>query len=563
LIWRHATPTTINQPLFPAHDGPISALIRAHDWSATPLGPVQRWPQSLKTAVDLVLANRFPTVLAWGPELTCIYNDAYSPLLGAKPEALGRPFLEVWSEAREIAVPMIERALAGEASYFENMPFSLTRYGYPEETYFTFCFSPVRDETGAIAGVLNNAVETTKQVLAEQGLRANEARLAQLAAVVEQSRDFIGVCDPQGTPLYVNEAGLRLMGLPGLDAARAVHFTEYFAERDRLVVRDQALPACERDGYWEGELTFRRFDDAREFPVLYNIFPVRTAEGQTLAYATVTRDLTEGKRSEDALRETRSELTHLARVSAMGAITASLSHEINQPLAAIVTSGDAGLRWLARATPNLHEVQGALQRIVSDGHRASQIIRSVRAMFKRDVEERVQLDVNDLIRKILALLHGELQNQRVSVRTELDMELPTVLGDRIQLQQVILNLVTNGIDAMRSVSDRARLLRVKSGVHESDSVLVTVEDSGTGIDAKDVDRIFDAFFTTKPNGMGLGLSISRSIIEAHGGRLWVSPGNGHGSVFQVLLPAMTSKLHREEPRRAETINAALSQQRAR
>ena len=474
----------MTKSIFPAHDSPMSALIRAHDWSATPLGPMQSWPQSLKTAIDLVLANRFPTVLAWGPELTCIYNDTYRPLLGDKPEALGRPFLEVWEEARDIVAPMIERALAGEASYFENMPFSLTRYGYPEETYFTFCFSHVRDETGAIAGFLNNAVETTKQVLADRALRASETRLAQLAAVVEQSSDFIGVCDPEGTPLYVNEAGLRLMGLPDLDAACAVHFTEYFAERDRSIVRDKALPACERDGYWEGELTFRRFDDGREFPVLYNIFPVTTAEGRTIGYATVTRDLTDNKRAEDALRET---LTRLARVSAIGEITASISHEINQPLAAIVANGNAGLRWLAHATPNLHEAQEALRRIVSDGHRASQTIASVRAMFKRDAQERVPLDVNDLIQEVLALLHGELLKQHVSVQNDLDRGTPAVLGDRVQLQLVILNLMTNGVDAMRSVTDRPRLLRVKSGAHQSDSVLITVEDSGTGIDPKKVD----------------------------------------------------------------------------
>ncbi len=406
----------------------MSALIRAHDWSATPLGPVQTWPQSLKSTVDSLLANRFAIALAWGPELTCIYNDTYRPLLGTKPEALGRPFLEVWAEVRDSVAPMIQRALAGEASYFENRPFSLMRHDEPEEAYFTFCISPVRDDTSAAAGVLITCAETTKQVAAN---RAREARLAQLAAVVEQSRDFIAVCDPEGTPIYVNEAGLRLMGLPSLDAACAVHFTKYFAERDRFVVRDEALPACERNGYWERELSFRRFDDGREFPVLYNVFPVRTTEGRTIAYATVTRDLTEKKRTEDALRETRLELTRLARVSAMGEITASISHEINQPLAAIATNGNAGLRWLARAEPQLDEVQEALRRVVSDSHRASQIITSVRAMFKKDMQERVQLDVNDLIQEVLALLHGELQKQRVSVQTELDMEPPTVLGDRI------------------------------------------------------------------------------------------------------------------------------------
>jgi PAS domain S-box-containing protein len=526
----YATIANVMKNAAAAESVQMSALIRAYDWSSTPLGPVQSWPQSLKTTVDLLLANRFAIALAWGPELTLIYNDSYRPLLGTKPEALGRPFLEVWAELRETIAPMVERVLAGEASYFENRPFWLTRYGYPEESYFTVCLSPVRDESGTVAGVLTTAVETTKQVAAN---RVREARLAQLAAVVDQSHDFIGVCDPQGMPLYVNEAGLRLMGLPDLDAACAVHFTEYFAERDRAFVHDEATPTCERDDYWEGELTFRRFDDGGELPVLFNIFPVRTAEGRTIAYATVTRDLTEKKRAEEALRET---LTRLARVSAIGEISTSISHEINQPLAAIVANSIAGLRWLAHATPNLHEAQEALRRIVSDSHRASQTIASVRAILRKDTQERVPLNVNDLIQEVLALLHGELQKQHVSVQNELDRETPAVLGDRVQLQLVILNLMTNGVEAMRSVTDRPRLLRVKSGAHESDSVLITVEDSGTNIDPKNADRTVDALSITKHDGMGHGLSICRSIIEAHGGSLWVSPGNLHGSVFQILLP---------------------------
>jgi PAS domain S-box-containing protein len=511
----------------------MSALIRAYDWSATPLGPMQSWPQSLKTAVDLLLANRFAIALAWGPELTLIYNDAYRPLLGTRPEALGRPFLEVWAEVRETLTPMVESALAGKSTYFENRPFSLTRYGYPEETYFTFCLSPVRDERGANAGVLITAVETTKQVAAN---RAREVRLAHLAAVVEQSRDFIGVCNPEGTPLYVNEAGLRLMGLGGLDAACAVHFTEYFAERDRAFVCDEAMPTCERDGFWEGELTFRRFDDGRELPVLVNIFPVRTAEGRTIAYATLTRDLTEKKRVEQTLRKTRSELARIARQTTMGEMTASIAHDIKQPLAAIVTNGNAVLRWLASATPDLDEVRAALKRIINDGHRASQVIASIRAMFGKGAQERARVDVNDVVNEVLALMQAELHGQHVSVQSELLDELPQVLAHRVQLQQVILNLITNAAEAMHAITDRARMLRVTSQKQDDGSVLVAVADSGTGIDPDDMDRIFDAFFTTKDNGMGMGLSICRSIVKAHGGRLWASAGVPHGSIFHVVLP---------------------------
>jgi signal transduction histidine kinase len=220
----------------------------------------------------------------------------------------------------------------------------------------------------------------------------------------------------------------------------------------------------------------------------------------------------------------------------MGEMAASIAHEINQPLAAIVTSGNAGLRWLARATPDLNEARAALQRIAREGQRASQVIASVRAMFKKDTQERMPVGVDDLLREILALVHGELQNQKIVVQTNLAGGLPPVLADHVQLQQVILNLLMNAIDAMRPVTDRPRLLRVESALHDPAGILISVQDSGTGINPEDMDRIFDAFFTTKSNGMGLGLSICRSFIEAHGGRLSASAATPYGSVFHVALP---------------------------
>jgi len=220
----------------------------------------------------------------------------------------------------------------------------------------------------------------------------------------------------------------------------------------------------------------------------------------------------------------------------MGQMAASIAHELNQPLAAIVTNGNAGLRWLANATPDLDEVRAALQRVVSDGHRASQVIGTIRSMFKKDGQKKAPVDVNQLIQEVLGLMQDELQNQQVSLQSELEAQPMQVLGDRVQLQQVILNLITNAIDAMGSVTEHPRVLRVRSETNESDAVVVTVEDSGAGIDPKSTDRIFDTFYTTKSHGMGIGLAICRSIIEAHGGGISASPGNPHGAVFQVVLP---------------------------
>jgi signal transduction histidine kinase len=220
----------------------------------------------------------------------------------------------------------------------------------------------------------------------------------------------------------------------------------------------------------------------------------------------------------------------------MGAMAASIAHEISQPLGAIVANGSAGLRWLAHAVPDLDETRAALTRIVADGHRAGNVIKSVRTMVKAERGERAALATNDLIEEILGLVRSELWAQQILVRTELGTNLPDVVADRVQLQQVLLNLIVNAAEAMATITDRPRTLDIRSDLHDDEKILVTVADSGSGIDPQHGERIFDAFFSTKPSGMGMGLSICRSIVESHGGRLWVSPGSFHGTIFHVLIP---------------------------
>jgi signal transduction histidine kinase len=221
----------------------------------------------------------------------------------------------------------------------------------------------------------------------------------------------------------------------------------------------------------------------------------------------------------------------------MDVTAASIAHEVNQPLAAIVTNSEATIRWLSKSPPNLNEALEGLRTVIRDGNRASEIIAGIRAVFNRNTREKVSVNSNEIIRETIALFQSELQNGRVSVRTGLMEGLPRVVADKVQLQQVILNLIANAVDAMNSVSDRTRVLHVRSELDRSDGVLIMVEDSGPGIAPKDIDRIFEPFFTTKSSGMGMGLSICRSIIEAHGGRLTASTGQPHGSVFRIVLPA--------------------------
>jgi signal transduction histidine kinase len=249
--------------------------------------------------------------------------------------------------------------------------------------------------------------------------------------------------------------------------------------------------------------------------------------------------LVERRRRQAAEAEGRDHLLQLARMgrrAVAGELSASIAHEINQPLAAIVSSGNAGLRWLSNKTPDLEEVAASLNRIVSDGHRASDVINSVRAMVKQNSEERRPQDINALITEVLAFLRNELDRRRVRVRTSLTENLPLVSIDRVQLQQVILNLILNAIDAMSSSSGDDHLLRVRTEANDAGEVFVLIEDNGTGIAPENLERIFVPFFTTKSKGMGMGLSICRSIIEAHGGTLTVAAAHKTGAVFQITLP---------------------------
>jgi signal transduction histidine kinase len=232
----------------------------------------------------------------------------------------------------------------------------------------------------------------------------------------------------------------------------------------------------------------------------------------------------------------QAELTRVARLTTMGQLTAAMAHEINQPLAAIMASGDAGLRWLARTPPNFDEARAALNQIVTEGHRARDIVGGIRAVFRKGEVRRAPVNINELIEEVLLLMRAEIHNGRISVLAELFSDSPNVMGDRTQLQLVFRNLIMNAIEATGSVTDRERMLRVKSETVPS-GVRVTVTDSGTGIDQHNMDRIFDTFFTTKSHGMGMGLSICRSIVEAHGGKLSASRSHPYGSIFEVDLPA--------------------------
>jgi PAS domain S-box-containing protein len=264
--------------------------------------------------------------------------------------------------------------------------------------------------------------------------------------------------------------------------------------------------------------------------------PLKAGAGER-AFVGAVMDVTAAKRAEEAVQEAQAALAHVTRMATLGELTAWITHEVNQPLTGIVTNGAACLRWLDKAPPALDEARRSVEDMISDARRASEVIHRIRALSKKTDAEKVPLDINDVIREGSRLVQREAITHGASLRLELAPELPSILGDRVQLQQVIINLVINAIQAMASVTDRPRTLLIRSQQSEDGHVLVAVRDSGTGIEAKSVNKLFKAFFTTKPSGMGMGLSICRTIIEAHSGQVSAANNSGPGATFQLILPS--------------------------
>jgi len=288
-------------------------------------------------------------------------------------------------------------------------------------------------------------------------------------------------------------------------------------------------------GRWEGELGRTR-KDGTQVVVSSRWSLQRDARGTPVAALETDNDITERKRAEEErerLRELEADLARISRVSMMGELAASLGHETRQPITAAAINARASLRWLQREPPEIGEARQTVSRIVNDLDRAAGIIERNRSLYGRGAPQRELIDLNDIIRQMVVLLHDAANRQSISIRTDLDAALPTTTADRVQLQQVLMNLMLNGIEAMK---DESGELSVTSKRTEDGELLISVSDSGIGLPEEEPERIFEAFFTTKPQGTGMGLSISRRIIESHGGRLWASPGTGRGATFQFTLP---------------------------
>jgi PAS domain S-box-containing protein len=392
----------------------------------------------------------------------------------------------------------------------------------------------VRDAAGELEyiGAVKD-VTAVKQV--EAALRESEGRFRDYA---ETASDWLWETDPDHNFTHFTRHGEAVSFLQSrLGVTRWHQATDVESEPEKWRLHWAILDAHQpfRDFVYQ-----TRRDDGVPIYVKVSGKPIFVADGSFLGYRGTATDVTAEVRADQAeadLRRVQAELAHVARVTTLGELTAAIAHEVNQPLTGLVSSGNACLRWLAIEPPNLEAARRAVERIINDGIRAGEVISRIRALATKSPPRKDWVNINETIQEAIALIRGEIERNRVALKIELSSHLPLILGDRIQLQQVIINLIMNAIEAMSGVKPAQRELSVASVNENAGGVLVSVRDSGPGLDSTSADRLFAPFHTTKPEGMGMGLPISRTIIEAHGGELWAARNEPRGAIFQFRLPA--------------------------
>jgi PAS domain S-box-containing protein len=397
---------------------------------------------------------------------------------------------------------------------------------------------PVLNAAGEVVEVVGTVVDVTERKRAEEALRESETRFR---TFVDHAAEAFFMLDfEKGTVLDVNRPACESLGYTREELIGMTPI-DFDVNLDRPTLESMAERTAAGETVFFDRHWHRR-KDGTLFPV-----EVHTSlfwHGGRRLLLKVAKDISDRLRAEqqrDRLRQLEADLAHINRVSMMGELAASVAHEVNQPLSGVVSNASAGLRWLAADVPNLEEAREGLRRIVRDGKRAGEVIARIRALTRKAATPTEKLDLNETIGEVLALIGDEARRKSVIVRTQFADDLSPVSGDRVQLQQVVLNLVMNAIEAMSVIDERARELAISTRSIDPGQVQVTVQDSGTGIDPQTIDRIFDSFYTTKPGGMGMGLSICRSILQAHGGRIWTMASDGRGTIFHFTLP----KYHEE------------------
>lgn len=533
---------------------PMAEAITAFDWSRTALGPMTSWQPALRVALDMVMSSRFPTCLMWGGELIALYNNAFLSILGYRQRSLGQPFSLIWPEAWGELAPIVSRALIGEATFVEDFPLDTTRHGHREHAYFTFCHSPVRDETGAIVGVLNTVVETTVQVDARNRLRGFATDLAeQVRAGIEDrdrmwqlSSDLMVIGDLQGTIIAVNPAWTQMLGWSESELLGR-SYIDFLHPEDTAAARQRFAANVPRDGTVSVINRYRCKDGA------YCWISWRSVVSESRITA-VGRDITENKRHEEALRQAEDHLRQSQKMEAVGQLTGGLAHDFNNLLAGITGSLELLQRRIAARR------FGELDRYVGAAHhsakRAAALTHRLLAFARRQTLEPKPVRVEQLVSGMAELIR-RTTGPHIALEVIATASPWLSLIDPHQLESALLNLCLNACDAMPDGGSlrieianmwldgpRTDGLDISPGPY----VVLSVEDSGTGMPPEVVRRAFDPFFTTKPLGMGtgLGLSMIYGFVRQSGGQAHIYSEVGKGTTVRLYLPRYLGEAAEEE-----------------
>jgi PAS domain S-box-containing protein len=471
------------------------------------------------SADDAIISKSLDgTVTSW--------NRAAQKLFGyTAAEAIGRPIaliipLDRLAEEADI----IRRLRRGESvDHFETV--RVAKGG--RSVVVSVTISPLRNAAGEIVGASKIARDIGER------LRAQETR-ARLAAIVDWSQDAIIGTTLDGSITSWNWGAEQLFGYTAAEAVG--RHIGLIIPSDRMAEEAEVLAQLARGAPIEHFETVRVTRDGRLLNISLTVSPIRDAAGAVVGASKVGRNITDQVRAAQALQRAQAALAQVNRVTTVGVLAASIAHEVNQPLGALANSAASCTRWLAAEPPAIENAQRALERMSGDIRRAAEVITRLRSHLVRQAPRKDRFDINEAILEVIALTSDEMRRHQISLETSLGQNLARVEADRVQVQQVILNLVVNAIEAMSDVGDRPRKLAIASVSEGEQAVLIEVRDSGGGVDPERAHRLFEAFHTTKAHGIGMGLSISRSIIEAHGGRLWATPNQPHGAAFRFSLP---------------------------
>jgi PAS domain S-box-containing protein len=488
----------------------VADTIPALVWSALPDGAVQYFNQRWLTYTGLTLEQ----ARGWG------FIDAYHPEDRTSVRDLTSVGMPHSASANDRTTEARLRGVDGKYRWFLGRAMAL------------------RDEAGNIIRWYGTAIDIEDRKRAEDALRRSEAYLAEAQRLSATGTFGWKVA---GDDVVWSEETYRIFGIDRADKPTIGLVLQRVHPDDRELVRHELDRVAEGNNDFDVEHRLLMPDGLVKY-LHVRSHRVKCESGDEEIVGAVM-DVTAARDAQEALHAAQAELAHVNRVTTMGQLTASIAHEINQPITAVVTDASAGLLWLAAQPPDLEEVRDAFDRVIKAGHQAGEVTGRIRALIKKAPPRKGDLEINEAILEVIALTHGELVKNGVSLQTQLAASLPLVQGDKVQLQQVVLNLIINAVEAMSGVSEGSRELLISTGRDASSGLVVAVRDSGPGLNPESFERLFEPFYTTKPGGMGMGLSICRSIVEAHGGRVWASRTSGPGVTVQFSLPAGESAQH--------------------